>query len=1519
MPCSVHLSAEGRREQLRLCTFTLVAIALMFVLPLAITQMSSQTAMASTPPVAIFTYDPQIPTPGEAVVFNASASYASSGVIAQFAWDFGDGNTSICATPMATHSYPADGNYTVQLTVTDNKGLNNSAVEIVPVMCVEFFRVVYMGTLTPAPNVQVTAYYYNGKTWIAAPAGNNGVEIKYDNTTQPKLAKTSAQRFRNPGYTASILLDSASNIGWDIHHGDWKVYFKFSLFGSIIATWPNTTTQVFSYKKGFVESHNYLPGHQAYWDSSAGTYVICASDIAGHGVSPTEDHPIIVGLSCPPPQKKYYLNVQTSPTGITTIPGTGLYLSGMNTTLTAPTYINVSSSIRYRFSYWDVDGTSRGSAVNSITVQMTGNRTATAHYVTQYTVSFTQTGISSDVTGAIVTVNSNAVTFSNMPYSVWVDSGSSVTYSYGTQVSSTIAGRRYRLNTVTGPASPIAVTSAIVVAGNFVTQYSVTFMLSGLDSTATGTVVTVNGSPQTFASLPYMLWIDNGNSMTYSYNAHVSSSMVGKQFRLATITGPTSPIIVTSAGTVIGNYVSQYLITFSQTGLDSTAAGTVVTVNGQAKLFTDIPYLLWVDSGSSVTYTYNSIVWSSAPLKRFSLLSVSGLSSPITVIASASVNAAYKTQYQLTLDQTGVASDFTGTVLTIDASGYSLTTLPAQPWLDQGSIHSFSFMSPLVVNGHKQYVWSSTSGLSSLQSGSIIVAGSGNVIGDYDIANQVTFDQIGIGSDFTGTILIVDGNAYTSGMLPVSFVWNTNSTHTFAFQSPLIVTSNTTRYLWSSTSGLSSLQSSSITITGYGNVVGNYKTQFYCSFLSNPPGKANPSGFGWYDSNSYASISTSQYVPGVSRYRFNGWVTQDMSEISNPSSPSTTVLMDKPKTITANYVRQYLVTFTETGLTSDTIRTVINVNGTSKAYSDIPYNTWVDTGGTVIYSYEAIVPSTNLGKQYRLTGVSGLSSPLIVTSDINVTGNYVTQYLLTVTSPYGITSGQGWYDSGTITYASLDTGIVNHGTGTRHVFTNWNADSTGINYAQSNAITMNSSKTVLANWKIQYYVTIVTNPGGVTSPSGAGWYDSNTLATISTSGFVEITPNLSRYRFNGWTTADMSEIAQPTQSPTTVVVDKPKNVTAAYVLQYKMTFNQTGIGPDFTKTVVTVDINDYALPSLSLQFWYDNGSSHSFTFNSPLVVSTNVKQYAWTSTTGSSTLESGTIVVSSSGMITGNYKTQYYLNVLSPYGTPTPGSTWVDLGSSITVSISSPVPGSSGTQYVCTGWTGTGSAPPTGTSTLVTFTINQQTSITWNWKTQYYLSVATSPPGIATISGEGWYDASAHQSLTAPTIVGYKFQNWDIDSVSQGTGVMTIALNMTAPHTATANYVSLLSITVTMTPTSATIATGQTVPFTSTVTGGTPTYTYQWYVNSNPVLGATSSFYYFVPTNPGTYYVNLAVKDSVGNTAESAAAKITVIPIPVGGYSISFLQKPNTTNMTEYFAVTILLGAVMIVIKRKRK
>lgn len=79
------------------------------------------------PPTASFT----VVTNYLEVTVDASGSSDSDGSIVSYEWDFGDGSTASGMT--ATHTYAADGTYTIKLTVTDNDGLTDSESKVVEV------------------------------------------------------------------------------------------------------------------------------------------------------------------------------------------------------------------------------------------------------------------------------------------------------------------------------------------------------------------------------------------------------------------------------------------------------------------------------------------------------------------------------------------------------------------------------------------------------------------------------------------------------------------------------------------------------------------------------------------------------------------------------------------------------------------------------------------------------------------------------------------------------------------------------------------------------------------------------------------------------------------------------------------------------------------------------------------------------------------------------------------------------------------------------------------------------------------------------------------------------------------------------------------------------------------------------------------------------------------------------------------------------------------------------------------
>ncbi len=69
---------------------------------------------------------------GMAVSVDGRGSTDPDGSIASYAWRFGDGNTA--SGPTATHTYASGGDYTIELTVTDDRGATATATERVTIV-----------------------------------------------------------------------------------------------------------------------------------------------------------------------------------------------------------------------------------------------------------------------------------------------------------------------------------------------------------------------------------------------------------------------------------------------------------------------------------------------------------------------------------------------------------------------------------------------------------------------------------------------------------------------------------------------------------------------------------------------------------------------------------------------------------------------------------------------------------------------------------------------------------------------------------------------------------------------------------------------------------------------------------------------------------------------------------------------------------------------------------------------------------------------------------------------------------------------------------------------------------------------------------------------------------------------------------------------------------------------------------------------------------------------------------------
>ncbi len=84
----------------------------------------------------------------------------------------------------------------------------------------------------------------------------------------------------------------------------------------------------------------------------------------------------------------------------------------------------------------------------------------------------------------------------------------------------------------------------------------------------------------------------------------------------------------------------------------------------------------------------------------------------------------------------------------------------------------------------------------------------------------------------------------------------------------------------------------------------------------------------------------------------------------------------------------------------------------------------------------------------------------------------------------------------------------------------------------------------------------------------------------------------------------------------------------------------------------------------------------------------------------------------------------YSLIIISAHGDPSPaaGTNWFEYGQTVAFSISgSPEIIEHDSKFEVTSWVGTGSAPATGTETSGSFVIEENSTINWQWSTNYWV------------------------------------------------------------------------------------------------------------------------------------------------------------------------------------------------------
>jgi hypothetical protein len=604
-------------------------------------------------------------------------------------------------------------------------------------------------------------------------------------------------------------------------------------------------------------------------------------------------------------------------------------------------------------------GSERWQTVQTVSGTVSAVQATVFTYNHQYQMTFSSTGLNGNAGSAtVLAVGSTNYAWNALPSNVWVNSGTSYGWANPVSVNAT-----NQFNLTTG--SNGTVTTSATLSVSYQEQFKVTFQQTGLDSSATSTVVIVNGVSQTYNNLPFATaWINAGGTVTYTYSNTVTSSTNGKQFRINSITGLSSPITVNSPITVTGNFVTQWQMTFQVAGLDSDGTGTILTLGANSYVFSQLPQVnSWLDDGTTYSFTNPVPVDSS---KQYALTGASGVASPIH--ASGTVAGNYKTQYKATFTQTGIDSSAgSNTVLTVGGTNYAYNALPSNIWVDNGTI--FSWSTPVSGGTTKQFAITGSTGVSPITSA-----------GAYTATYKTQYRQTITSSPAIGAgYITVDGNAQAT---PYQSWWDSGSSHTIAANSSVTLVAGQSQYLYSSWND-SGAQSHSVSPAAATTYTANFQLQYYFSVSS---ARDTPTGQGWYNSGSSVSSSVTRPVSGGAgtQYETTGWTgTGSLSSGGTSGSTSTGAFtINSYTTCTWNWKTQYQVTFTQTGIDSSAgSNTVLTVGGTTYAYNALP-SIWVDSG--TIFSWASPV-SGGTGKQFTITGSTG-------TSPITANGTYTATY-----------------------------------------------------------------------------------------------------------------------------------------------------------------------------------------------------------------------------------------------------------------------------------------------------------------------------------------------------------------------------------------------------------------------------------------------------------------------------------------------------------------------------------------------
>lgn len=262
----------------------------------------------------------------------------------------------------------------------------------------------------------------------------------------------------------------------------------------------------------------------------------------------------------------------------------------------------------------------------------------------------------------------------------------------------------------------------------------------------------------------------------------------------------------------------------------------------------------------------------------------------------------------------------------------------------------------------------------------------------------------------------------------------------------------------------------------------------------------------------------------------------------------------------------------------------------------------------------------------------------------------------------------------------------------------------------------------------QYQLTVNTNPSSVSSQAtGGGSYNYGSSASFSAQSVIQASKD-TRYVFKGWS-GDYSGAS----ASASITMDSSKTVTALYQTQY----------------LLTVSAQPSNAPSPQGGGWYNAGDTASLSAPAQTVGGSGGSRLVFNgwSVDGDNPGSAAGVQMNTPHTVTGVYKQQYYLNVLSDQGVPS-GAGWYDAGTYAPISVSTPASPSYGVSLVFNGWQGSGVQSSSQSAQVM---MDGAKTVTATWRTDatlLYATIAVILVAILLVAGAGFYSITQRKRET---------------------------------------------------------------------------------------------------------------------------------------------------------------------------